>query len=383
MELLERRDTTVRTALLLAPNRTAVAGFLDLAVGGVTDDGLRGPHRVAVLLRIRETSPPAAASPGMPRYVDVSSLTVGLPRFSLFGGWLDDEGDGPIMFSEAEEPVRSHIVDSEELESALRAAWGVGAEEPENRSRVAQARNVCFLPPDDELERRTRATVQRLLRTHARVLEVDLRQVSVLRAELARLGGIGAVIDPQALDTVEGDELFHVALPGFAGMRNAIGSSLSRSYIGDIEHVSGGTGFAIIEVGDIVTETIGGGLVLDIEADLVPGTPWAQLRLDGAVADYPRFQRKARHRANELVDLESAKRPKDDGSEDVATVKATGDWIDIDLPDQTADRIQHLVTLPLGKAMLLSSLPDAERPGRVRILIAGVREIEVELEVAE
>ena len=60
-----------------------------------------------------------------------------------------------------------------------------------------------------------------------------------------------------------------------------------------------------------------------------------------------------------------------------AQVEATGNWLAIDLPDQRVDLIRHLVTLPLGRSMVLSALPDADAPGRVLALIAGVREIDL------
>ncbi len=384
-ELTDRRDTALRTSLLVPPGRSAVVGFLDLAVGGVPGDDARAPSRLAVVLRVREASRDVRSDERAHpiRTVDAAALTASLPHFRfprdfefprVHWGGTEFDDSAPIDLGEdlAPDTGSPRLVGEAELEAAFGAVW------PRSRSaaRVEELGGVWFTSYDDAAVERARVVVETLLRERARVLGVDVRQVSVARDELARIGGIGAVLEPDAAKSIAGEPCFELSVAGFAGLSVAIGSSLSRSYVEDIERVSGGNENRIIERTDVVTSRIGGGVVLEVQADLVPGTPWVQLRLEGGVASYPNFERRARARADLTVEPRSDSKQGDaKGDADPPGVRATADWIDIDLPDQRADRIQHLVTMPLGRAMILSALPDHDTPGRLRVLIATVREV--------
>ena len=131
--------------------------------------------------------------------------------------------------------------------------------------------------------------------------------------------------------------------------------------------VSGGTGFQIIAVGDPVVYNAGEGLVLNVSASLVPGTDWAQLRVDGEAARRPEFERQTTARQSDAVEIQ-----KDAPPGEQAVQK--GDLLELDLPEEDSDRWEHFVTVPLGRPVFLNALPDAERGGKSRVLLGAVHE---------
>ena len=363
IELLDRHTTGLRTSLLAPPGGTTVAGYLDVDVsrGDSGAGSKRAPVRVAVLVRASETSA-SAASPtrtDVPRRVDASALGAPLAEAYSFGrfdwSWLVDE-ERPISFDVAGEAPAPALIDEAELAAALAAVSREG--------RWLETEAVRF-EPDDAAARRVRAVVDELLRERARLLRVDIRQLSIDRAELARIGGLGARLDDDAARSLRGESVFHVGFTGFAGLPVGIDSWATRSYVAAVERVSGGTGHIIIDVSDVAVDRRGGGVVLDVQADLVPGTPWVQLRLDGAVATHPTFERRIRARSDQMVDAEAA------------SVGKRDEWIEIDLPEQRIEPLRLLATLPLGGSSVLSAASDPGSPARVRVLVVGVREVAV------
>lgn len=96
------------------------------------------------------------------------------------------------------------------------------------------------------------------------------------------------------------------------------------------------------------------------------GTPWAQARVRGELARPPVFGRQARARASHEVE------PAKDGEK--PTARPIGEWVALDLPDEDADRWEHLITAPQGQPVLLNALPDPSAPGATRVLIITVTE---------
>jgi hypothetical protein len=150
-----------------------------------------------------------------------------------------------------------------------------------------------------------------------------------------------------------------------AGASAALGAVFSRNYLADLDKVSGGTGWEIIEVADPVVRQVGEGVILNVKASLVPGTLWAELHVEGAAARPPKLERKGRVRAKSHADIEL------DGKK-ATKVEATARWVTLDLPEEDSDSWEHLVTVPIGKPVLLNAFPVEGASGSTRVLLAWV-----------
>jgi len=120
----------------------------------------------------------------------------------------------------------------------------------------------------------------------SQMVAVDVSILTVPRAILAQI--IGASED--GLTLREGwDKGFEAnqsvkrrrfSLCGVAGQVHAIFAGKTKSYVDDVQLVSGGTGFAIIQAEDPVISTWGDGLEIRAQADFQPGSTSARLKIE-------------------------------------------------------------------------------------------------------
>jgi hypothetical protein len=68
---------------------------------------------------------------------------------------------------------------------------------------------------------------------------------------------------------------------GVAGQPLALLTAKIKTFVTDVELVSGGTGFAIIQVADLVPKTCGDGTDLRLRVELAEGAGQARLKLEG------------------------------------------------------------------------------------------------------
>jgi hypothetical protein len=221
-----------------------------------------------------------------------------------------------------------------------------------------------------------RRKLDALARSRSRVLQVDLLQATVEPGALTGAEAASSILDEACLDALESSPGKRARLHHIAGAVASLASVLSRNTLHDIEKVSGGTGVQIVEVADTDVRQVGEGLIINVDASLVPGTPWVELHIEGEVARTPSLERKARARLESTVEVRGAEAAS-------ADVQAAGEWVELDLPEEDSDRWEHTITVPLGKPVLLNALPAADGSSRVRVLVAVVHAFEVVTEEAD
>lgn len=173
---------------------------------------------------------------------------------------------------------------------------------------------------------------------------------------------------------VEGDPAWFESAPGarvrlacVRGARFSIASAHAKSYVADLEMVSGGTGDKVVEIGDPVMGVAGEGLVLRGAVEGQAGSESVLLRLEGERTGPARW-RQSRSRVSYQQDL----RLKEGSRDELTPIESD---ILLDLTEMDVERLDHSVRIPLGKPTLLRVRPDPEKPGAVRALAAMVTAI--------
>ncbi len=369
LELVTAVQHGLSTYVVAPAGKTVLAGcFSAPPVEGKKEPWKRPESFVGLLRvrRIRGRADEGTKNDDLPHVLDVGLLLE--PLADQGHGILFDEMEPSVGYDveDLSDAAKSGLVRPERLEKVVRS---VLPPEKNGATDFWRTGGTLFVRASDEAATKVKDRVEALARERARMLQVDLRQVSLSEKEVVTLGGAGSLLAPNWFDKLADKPAVHLRLFGLSGIRNALGAVAGRTYVSDIEYVSGGTGQVIIEVGDIVVKQVGGGVVVNVTASRVPSTSWIQLRLRGEIARPPEFARKTRVRTDQGVTQQTVK----DG--EARPVEPTGRWIEIDLPDEDTDRWEHLVTIPLGRSMMLSALPDSEQPGRTRVLIATVTDV--------
>lgn len=364
IELIRERQERIAATIVLPEGRTAVAAVL---AGPV--DGVSGPASFAALVRV--TSAPAQDDvPGEVPGEGIAAIDAGLvlepipehrmvPSMDPRSWWRSSAfRDGSPPDDDDARGLLSPAALDRLVAGSVLAAGG-------RRSVRYRAGGTILLDGTGVDLAAVRKSLDRAAWARSTLLVVDVWQGTLTSDELAALGESGVLLDgewSERMATASGLRLRAVCL---AGTTAALASVVSRNYVGDLAKVSGGSDGRVKEASDPEVWRVGEGLVLNATASLVPGSTWAQLRLEGEAARAPKFQRRAWSRQSSIVELREGK-PK--GEE----LDAVGERLTIDLPDEDTDRWEHFVTVPLGRPALLNALPDPSRPGTSRVLIATV-----------
>jgi hypothetical protein len=360
LDLPRERRIEVRTSMTVPEGKTAIAGIYSMSVDGSTAKGAEAEHApsFAAIIRVRADlraveSPPV---PGIPHAFDVSAL-VGVPPDSR----LIEEG--PRWEDGAKDDEPSSVVSPEVLLETLEGLFPQDA--TESGSRLHFSSGSIFLRGSAEEAQRMKEHLEALAWDRGRPVAIDLWQGMVMKAELSG-AGTGALLDRSWIDRIAARPGLRARILGAKGRSLSLASVSTRSYVGDLHMVSGGTGFKIATVGDPIIRVAGDGLLLDASSAPVAGTPWVQARIRGELARPPTFGREARTRASH--DLEPERAGEKPGA------RPAGEWVTLELPDEDVDRWEHLVTAPQGQPVLLNVLPDSSEPGATRVLILTVTE---------
>lgn len=361
LEIVRRTVEQLSTTVAVPGGQTMLLGSFDTAAAGPAGEtATSAPESFVALLRVRRVSHDErreVETHDLPALLNVGLLLEPVPDHSLPAGRPqsgildlgDDKGPGLLHPDLLRDLVRRSLPEAEPSDD-----------------RYVLTRGTLILGASAERSRATLERLEAIARDKSRLVEIDLFQASLTEAEFEDVTATdGSLLDETWLEKVSERADTRCRLVGLSGTKLSLASVSSRTYIADVEQVSGGTGFRIVHIGDLVVRSVGQGLVLTASAELVPGTPWAQLRLRGEIARPPVFARRARLRSDLRVAPEARS-----GGKPVA--RPTADFVDIELPDEDTDRWEHMVTLPLGRAMLLSALPDRSDPGKVRVLIGAV-----------
>lgn len=373
IELLRQRQERVSTSVVVPHGHTVVAGsWTSPAPGGEGDRGA-GPRSFVTLVRVSASE--GAGTPGVLGEgifaVDVGVLVEPPPDQRL--SRVSEEGYAPpISFTgEAEEEAVTSL-SAEVLDEKIREAL---PEEARKEARIWRRGGRVLIRAPGVRPEDVRRNIDALARSRSRVLQVDLLQATVEPGVLTGAEASGAILDEACLDAFERPPGKRARLHHVAGAAASMASVLSRNYLADIEKVSGGTGVEIVDVADPDVRQVGEGLILNVDASLVPGTPWVELHIEGEVARTPSLERKARARLDSTVEVRGAEAAS-------ADVQAVGEWVELDLPEEDSDRWEHAITVPLGKPVLLNALPAADGSGKVRVLASVVHAFEVATEEA-
>ncbi len=155
-------------------------------------------------------------------------------------------------------------------------------------------------------------------------------------------------------------ELEHAVVARFRGLVGCSGdlwAGEGRRFVADIEQVSGGSKSFVVEMPDPVVRWGGSGVELGFAVRAPLGTSCVQIWVRGTVARTV-FGNSVKVRVDRRVKPGEGGKPAPQGPE-----------MTIDLPDQTVDRWRHVVTVPAGRACLLSAAPDPSEPGKVKVLV--------------
>lgn len=314
-------------------------------------------------------------APGVaPAVVEAGLLLEPLPRYHVEPSRDPRRGwQRPIAFDPGGDGGDAPLLAPAALDSLLETVLPESArpEASPERGRRWRHGGTILLEAEGPAVAALRRGLDELGRERAVLVVVDLWQGVVEEAELEALGSGGAILDASWLARMERDAESRVRTTSLAGRNAALASVASRNYIGDIEMVTGGTTYTVLEVGDPMVYQVGEGLVLNATASLVPGTDWAQLRVEGETARRPDIRRKTTARQSGGVKLREGAPPGEEA-------EPTGELLELDLPEEDADRWQHFVTVPLGRPVFLSALPDAARPGKSRVLLGTVHAFRIE-----
>lgn len=361
LELLRHENSHVGTVVAAPFDKVVLLGVFRSTV----NEDAPGPRSFAALLRVRRLGEESAArEEGVPAAIDASFLLEPRTRFALGELVIEDDTEESHTFEftgDDEEPSASLVDRDSLLDSLYREILEETREEP----NLALVGGTLFIDPAPRIVTAAVRCLEGIARRQAQLLAVDLWQVSVSEEELARMGKGGAKLDTAWLRSVRGNPGYRSRVVGLSGWELTLGAVAGRNFVADVEHVSGGTGKLIIEVGDPVVRAAEGGLLVTARAEPVPGTSWVQLHLRGQSGRPPVFQRQTRSRSSQGVKVKQA------GSGE-SEVEPDSGWIVVDLPDQDADSWEHLVTVSPGKPTLLGKLPDTSHRGRTRVLVATV-----------
>ncbi len=357
-------------SIALPLGRTALLGYFR-AEEPAKALGIGAAPSFAALLRVRRLGEGgAAAGKELPAILEVAALTARPRDFSI--RVTDPEGrlrseDMPLDWvagaAGAGSPEPDIALDPEEvlarISSLLKREDGRG---------VKFAGGALFLDGTEAEAAAARASLAALARERLRVVTIDLWQGIVENGEISGEAGSAVFLDPAWLDRRTARPGLRARIASVRGARASIASVLARSYVAHLDMVSGGTGTSrTVVVADPRIEITGTGLVLNASADLVPGSPLAQLRIDGEHARPPVFGRTAQVRST--LEVKAA------GKGATAPVEPVGDLVQLDLPDEESEEWQHWIAAPLGRPILLGALPEPAAPGKARALVAVVHEI--------
>ncbi len=237
-------------------------------------------------------------------------------------------------------------------------------EEDEARDLLSGIESM-MVPVPRELAPKLAEFTRRETAKLAQTARIDLRLARVSRQTFAQLRNQvkdGESLPGDWLKKVErtaGAEVQRFRIVGAAGEVHALRDAELSTFVTDVVQVSGGTGFAIIEVGDPVTQEAGSGMELRVRADLQVDADRAFLQIDGAEATITATRKVVTEYT--VVSVASSK-----PLQELQPVKRT-----LLLPRQETRRWDIRRTLPLDRWIILHS--DVKQGDQAHLLIGRVR----------
>ena len=270
IELPTTKETIISTTLALAPGAAAVAGLVH------DKDGAAALVRASIRGGRRAGTERRGAVPSHDSY-DVRLFLEPRPARR----WP------PAAFQDRLSPSWPPYPDGDALQRRLERAARAGA--PDEDLEMSFDRRLG-VRGSEGARKRLQAALEAEVEAMARVVSVDIDILTLSRAGLAKVrkaAGASSVLGKdwrKALEPAEITAERRCSLTGIAGQVHAAREAVVRSYVIDVNQVSGGTGFAILSVADPEIGTCGDGLELRTLAEVLPGDRAARIRLEGGLA---------------------------------------------------------------------------------------------------
>jgi hypothetical protein len=272
-------EALISTSTVAVPDKALVAGVLEGREGG----GIAALVRVKVKKSAATTAPAGAEASRVTRIFSVSHLIADRPRRA----WKPEPGGpsatapGNFNFSGGPEPVpRAEIL--------LQGLQGEAAQfrEEECQTSLVGRGNLLFTGTPRVAEAVQRFLVD-LSKPLCQSVAVDVDVLSVPRSVLSQVlaaANDGTVLADDWEKSIESKEALkkrRFTVMGVAGQPLALLIAKIKTFVTDVELVSGGTGFAIIQVADLIPRTCGDGTDLRLRVELAEGAGQARLKLEG------------------------------------------------------------------------------------------------------
>ena len=270
VELPTSKETIISTTLALAPGAAAVAGLVH------DKDGAAALVRASIRGVRRAGTESRRAARSQDSY-DVSLFFEPRPARR----WP------PPSFQDRLSPSWPPYPDTDALQRRLERAARTGA--PDEDIEMSFDRRLG-IRGSEGARKRLEAALDAEVVAMARVVSVDIDILTVTRTGLARIrkaAGASSILGKdwrKGLQPAEITAERRCSLTGIAGQVHAAREAVVRSYVIDVNQVSGGTGFAILSVADPEIGTCGDGLELRVLVEVLPGDRAARIRLEGGLA---------------------------------------------------------------------------------------------------
>ena len=335
LELAHEVNEQLGTSVVVPFDRTTVVGFDATSSDGRAGSVESGAGFVTLLRsRIVAGEGGGASRDGQsagrrrtPRWLDAAALLLALPDWSYE---LGARQQSFVVRSERAEESETDETPRVRLFGAVEAAPGARAIDPSEAlvdversplgtTRLERELLACAAERQRDVDDegvpylRLRADSGRLLwsgdaatgdalaarlaeleREHLRQVVVDVWHGPVSAAEVETLATGAARLGDEWLAKFADPSGRRVRVVGLRDAKCSLASVRARSYVASVDNVSGGTGFAIVEVGDPRVASLAHGILLNVSTHSIAGLPWLEVELEADLADSPRFERRGR-----------------------------------------------------------------------------------------
>lgn len=345
IDLPRRLQEQVATTLVVPLDKAvsiATCGLAETAAPPDAGAPKKGPHSFAAYLRVRhapQRTPEELPGPGILR---VGAALDPIPHHALA------EAQEPIDLLAEDEPEESVLPEGADL---LRLLAGELGERGVDIPMEPFGDRWWFVEAPEDRLRRAGDSVRHLLEKTLPRVTVEVWALRLPLEDALRLAAQTEALDPAQLTERTRAGGAHARLEGSRGVPMSLVTLSARSYVANLEKVSGGSDKRIVMEYEPTVKEIGAGLLLNA---LVQGTDdpeSVQVRVCGELSQRPSAWKHARILANEH------------------RLAGEEEWLSIALPEARSWLFELDTTLPRGEPVVIEVLPDPETPGTCRAIV--------------
>lgn len=353
LDLAVTAETLLSTTTVIQAGKTYVAGSLGGEEGSVA--------LVRVHLRGETTAaPPGRTGNRYRRSYNVSPLL----RASPHRAWWDHDSD------------TGQWVSTDELIELIMMATGGEEFWDDDANEIESSPGQLHVWASREAHRAIDQLLEEEIHRHTRVVALDLEVLEARRDLAARIQAqaedafLLAEDWRKILEGVESVKRSRYTLTGVNGERHALRLAKLGTLVTGVDNVSGGTGFAIVEMPRPVVSTCGEGAEFRMQVDLATHGDLARLHLQGVEATILEIKSvKARYPS--ITETLTSKSDRA-GQTSVSAPRFVVNEVQLSLPRQKVVYWQLDRELPLDRDVILESSAEGEG---ARLLVARVRKI--------